>query len=101
MYNDMTLFFSEDYVTMIAHVIPTMDWINTMLSSSSTEPFPPSVKHALSFMWEIMDKYIVLENRLVKCLLDCYGSVVNGVSVLFHTDYCLVLHPQLKLKYFQ
>ena len=25
----------------------------------------------------------------------------NGVSVLSHIDYCLVLHSQMKLKYFQ
>ena len=42
---------------MIAHVIPTMDQINMMLSSSSTELLLPFVKHALSFMWKIMDKY--------------------------------------------
>ena len=42
---------------MIAHVIPTMDRIEAMLSSSSTEPLLPSVKHALSFARTIMDKY--------------------------------------------
>ena len=26
---------------------------------------------------------------------------LNGVSVIFCIDYCLVLHPQMKLKYFQ
>ena len=44
---------------------------------------------------------MLLENRLIKCLSDHYGYVVNGVGVLFHTDYCLVLHLQMKLKYFQ
>ena len=57
MYKEATLFFSQDAVATIAHVIPTMDWINDMLSNSSTEPLLPSVKHALSFAWTIMDKY--------------------------------------------
>ena len=57
MYKEATLFFSQDAIAMIAHVIPTMDQIDTMLSSSSTKPLLPSVRHALSFAWKIMDKY--------------------------------------------
>ena len=57
MYKEATLFFSQDAIAMIAHVIPTMDQINMMLSSSSTELLLPFVKHALSFVWKIMDKY--------------------------------------------
>jgi hypothetical protein len=57
MYKDATLFFSQDAIATIAHVIPTMDRIDAMLSSSSTEPLSPSVKHALSFARKIMDKY--------------------------------------------
>ena len=57
MYKDVTLVFSQDTIATIAHVIPTMDQINMMLSSSFTEPLSPSVKHALSFAWKIMDKY--------------------------------------------
>ena len=57
MYKEGTIFFSQDSVAMIAHVIPTMDWIDTMLSSSSAELLSPSVKHTLSFAWKIMDKY--------------------------------------------
>ena len=57
MYKEGTIFFSQDSVATITHVIPTMDQINTMLSSSSAEPLSPSVKHALSFAWKIMDKY--------------------------------------------
>ena len=47
MYKEATLFFSQDAVAMIAHVIPTMDQIIMMLSSSSTKLLLPSVKHAL------------------------------------------------------
>jgi len=57
MYKDATLFFSQDAVATIAHVIPTMDRIDAMLSSHSTEPLSPSFKHALSFARKIMDKY--------------------------------------------
>jgi hypothetical protein len=57
MYKDATLFFSQDAIATIAHVIPTMDRIDAMLSSSSTKPLSPSVKHALSFARKIMDKY--------------------------------------------
>ena len=57
MYKEATLFFSQDAVAMIAHVTPTIDQIIMMLSSSSTKLLLPSVKHALSFVWKIMDKY--------------------------------------------
>ena len=57
MYKEGTIFFSQDSVATIAHVIPTMDQINTMLSSSSVEPLSPSVKHALSFAQKIINKY--------------------------------------------
>jgi len=57
MYKDATLFFSQDTVVTIAHVIPTMDRIDSMLSNSVAEPLVPSVKHALMFTHKIMDKY--------------------------------------------
>ena len=57
MYKEATLFFSQDAVAAIAHVIPTMDRIDTMLNNSSTELLSTSVKHALSFARKIMDKY--------------------------------------------
>ena len=57
MYKEVTLFFSQDAIATIAHVIPTMDRINMMLSSSSTKPLLPSIKHTLSFAQKIMDKY--------------------------------------------
>jgi len=81
MYKEATLFFSQDTVAMIAHVIPTMDRINTMLSSSSTEPLSPSVKHALSFARKIMDKYYSktdLSNvyRIAMGMLPCCQHLV-------------------------
>lgn len=57
MYKEGTVFFSQDSVATIVHVIPTMDRIDAMLRDSLTDPLSPSVKHALSFAREIMDKY--------------------------------------------
>jgi hypothetical protein len=81
MYKETTLFFSQDAIATIAHVIPTMDQIDTMLSSSSTELLSPSVKYALSFAWKIMDKYyskMDLSNvyRIAMGLLPCCRCLV-------------------------
>ena len=57
MYKEGTVFFSQDAVATIAHVIPTMDRIDAMLCDFSTDQLSPSVKQALSFAREIMDKY--------------------------------------------
>ena len=81
MYKEVTLFFSQDAIAMIAHVIPTMDWINMMLSSSSTKPLLPSIKHTLSFAQKIMDKYYSktdLSNvyRIAMGMLPCCQRLV-------------------------
>jgi hypothetical protein len=57
MYKDATLFFSQDNVVTIANVVPTMDRIDDMLSSSAKTPLNPAVKHALTFARKLMDKY--------------------------------------------
>ena len=57
MYKDATLFFSQDNVVTIANVVPTMDRIDDMLSSSAKTPLHPAVKHALTFARKLMDKY--------------------------------------------
>ena len=51
------LFFSQDDAVTIANMVPTMDRINAMLSSSATTPLAPAVKHALTFARWLMDKY--------------------------------------------
>jgi hypothetical protein len=56
-YKDATLFFSQDKVSTIAHVIPTMDRIDLMLSGVTSEPLSPSVKHALTFAHKSINKY--------------------------------------------
>ena len=51
------MFFSQDAVSTIAHVIPTMDRIDALLKDTAAEPLVPSVKHALTFAHQILDKY--------------------------------------------
>jgi len=51
------LFFSQDDAVTIANVVPTMDQINAMLSSSATTPLAPAVKHTLTFACQLMNKY--------------------------------------------
>ena len=51
------LFFSQDNVVTIAHVVLMMDHIDVMLSNSATMPLTPAIKHALSFACRLMDKY--------------------------------------------
>ncbi|KAI0279785.1 hypothetical protein BC826DRAFT_869450, partial [Russula brevipes] len=83
MYKEATVFFSRDDISTIAHVIPTMDRIDAMLKDSALEPLCPSVKCTLSFARKHMDKY--------------YSK--TDLSNVYRI--AMVLHPQLKLKYFQ
>lgn len=56
-YKDATLFFSQDNVSTIANVIPTMDRIDSLLNNAATEPLSPAVKQALSFARKSINKY--------------------------------------------
>ena len=56
-YKDAMIFFSQDSVETIAHVIPTMDRIDKMLHDSIADPLSLSVKAALKFACKTMDKY--------------------------------------------
>ena len=56
-YKDATLFFSQDTVSSIANVIPTMDRIDALLSDVPAEPLSQSVKHALTFARKSINKY--------------------------------------------
>jgi hypothetical protein len=57
MYKDATVFFSQDNAVTIPNVVPTMDWIDTMLSGSAKTPLAPAIKHVLTFAHQLMDKY--------------------------------------------
>jgi hypothetical protein len=57
MYKDATLFFLQDNIVTIANVVPTMDCIDDMLSSSVKTPLNPAVKHMLTIACKLMDKY--------------------------------------------
>jgi hypothetical protein len=57
MYKDATLFFSQDNAVTIANVVPTMDRIEQMLSTSAATPLNPAVKYALTFARKLMNKY--------------------------------------------
>ena len=99
----MTLFFSQDKISSIANVIPTMDRIDALLSNAPVEPLSPSVKHALVFARKSINKYYSktdLSNvyRIAMGMFFTLVVVLSFVLILFHV---LVLHPQLKLKYFQ
>jgi Ni,Fe-hydrogenase I cytochrome b subunit len=76
-----------------------MDRIDAMLSESSTEPLSLSVKHALLFARKIMDKYYSKTD--LSNIYQIAMGIFFVVGVLFSINYCLVLHPQMKLKYFQ
>ena len=56
-YKDVTLFFSQDRVSLIANVIPIMDCIDALLSDVPAEPFCQSVKHTLTFARKSINKY--------------------------------------------
>jgi hypothetical protein len=49
MYKDATLFFSQDDVVTIPNIVPMIDWINAMLSSSATTPLALAIKYVLTF----------------------------------------------------
>jgi hypothetical protein len=82
-YKDATVFFSQASVSTIAHVIPTIDQIDAMLSESSTEPLAPAVKYGLTFARHVLNKYYSKTD----------DSNIYRIAV--------ILHPQMKLKYFQ
>ena len=82
MYKEATIFFSQDDVATIAHVIPTMDRIDAMLSNSASKPLSPSIKHALSFARKIMDKYYS------KTDLSNVYRIAMGASLILFQRHC-------------
>ena len=100
-YKDATLFFSKDNVSTIANVIPTMDHIDALLGDVPVEPLSQSVKHALRFARKSINKYYSktdLSNVYSIAMGEYLDIILLHLLILFHIS---VLHPQLKLKYFQ
>jgi hypothetical protein len=101
-YKDATLFFSHDQVSSIANVIPTMDRIDALLSEDSAENLSPSVKHALAFARKSINKYYS-KTDMSNVYRIAMGKfvIILTFTLLIYLFYFPVLHPQLKLKYFQ
>jgi hAT family C-terminal dimerisation region len=99
LFKEATLFFSKDSIETIAHVIPTMDQIDNMLQDSMSEPLMLAVKHVLKFARQIMNKYYS-RTDLSNVYRIAMGMFI--VSIVSHQlTMLVVLHPQMKLKYFQ
>jgi hypothetical protein len=75
------LFFSHDSAATIAHVIPSMDQINTMFHDAGTMVLTPSVRHALIFAHKLLNKYYS------KTDLSNVYHVAKGISSL-HLYHC-------------
>ena len=56
-YKDVTLFFSQDAVSTIGHVIPTMDRIGALVDDVTSDPLSLSVKYVLKFTRNSINKY--------------------------------------------
>ena len=100
-YKDAMLFFSQDQVSSIANVIPTMDHIDALLSDAPVEPLSPSVKHVLRFARKSINKYYSktdLSNMYHIAMGELLDILLLHLLILFDFS---VLYPQLKLKYFQ
>ncbi|KAJ7232511.1 hypothetical protein C8J57DRAFT_993600, partial [Mycena rebaudengoi] len=84
LYKDLTLKFSQEGVTTIAHVIPSMDRIDQMLTTSRQDAaLNPAVAAALINAKRVMNKY--------------YSK--TDLSYVYRI--AMTLHPGLKLRYFQ
>jgi hypothetical protein len=77
-----------------------MDRIDNMLRASGRASLNPSVKHALTFARTLLDKYYS-KTDLSNVYRIAMGMLHTWLRRLLSYPSCLVLHPQLKLKYFQ
>ena len=100
-YKDATLFFSQDNVSLISNVIPTMDCIDALLSDVPAEPLSQSVKHALTFACKSINKYYSKTDLSNVYRIAMGEYLVISLLCLLILSRVSLLHPQLKLKYFQ
>ena len=78
-----------------------MDRIDALLSDVPAEPLSQSVKHALTFARKSINKYYSktdLSNVYRITMGEYLDILLSFLLILFRIS---VLHPQLKLKYFQ
>ena len=95
----MTLFFSQDSVSTIAHVIPTIDCLNSALSGTNSQSLSPPIKDALKLAWASINKYYSKTD-----MLNVYHITISKYTIFVLSFYIkfffVVLHSNLKLKYF-
>jgi hypothetical protein len=94
----VTLFFSQDILSTIAHVIPTMDCLGSLLSGFNTQLLSPLIKHVLKFAYALINKYYLKTD-----MSNVYQIVISKHCLCLvtpHLNLFAVLHPNLKLKYF-
>ncbi|KAL6306381.1 hypothetical protein BKA93DRAFT_692500, partial [Sparassis latifolia] len=82
-YKTATLFFSQESVSTIANVIPTMDSIDDMLSGHTVQNYHPAIQSAMQLACATMNRY--------------YSK--TDLSSVYRIT--MVLHPGLKLEYFK
>jgi hypothetical protein len=87
MYKAATVFFSRDDVETIAHVIPTIDRIDSMLDDANSEPLAPSVKVALKFARKAMNSYYSKTDHSNVYRIAMGKSLcphqLNGINILY------------------
>ncbi|THU80782.1 hypothetical protein K435DRAFT_617863, partial [Dendrothele bispora CBS 962.96] len=100
-FKDATLYFSNDQTSTISKVIPAMDTIDDLLTTSSL----PNASHAAVTPPNSRRPNIRILNPSVKAALRLAKNVMNRYYSLTDTSsvYCIsmVLHPGLKLEYFR
>jgi hypothetical protein len=78
-----------------------MDRIDALLSDAPVKPLSPSVKHALRFARKSINKYYSKTDLSNVYRIAMGTFLVILLSFVLNSFRVSVLHPQLKLKYFQ
>ena len=79
-----------------------MDCIDSMLSDATAEPLSSSVKHALTFARKSINKYYSKTDlsNVYRIAMGMFKIILWPLRLNLIHRLTLVLHPQLKLKYF-
>ena len=77
-----------------------MDWLNLMLSDTNGQPLSPPIKHALKSARALINKYYSKTD-----MSNVYRIAIGEYTVFLASPFVeisfVVLHPNLKLKYFR